>query len=199
MKTMHRSSRFACLLSLAWCLQAPSPPPVSGPARRALLIGINAYASSDVPKLRGCVNDVEAMRLVLTGRYGFAPADVRSITDAAATRKGILAALEQLVEEGRAADTIFVHYAGHGSQVQDLDGDEEDGKDETIVPFDGRTEGVPDITDDELNATATRARARAAWPSGRARWTRTSASSSIAASAWARAPSCLSRRSATCS
>jgi Caspase domain/Domain of unknown function (DUF4384) len=46
---------------------------------------------------------------------------------------------------------LFVHFSGHGSQVQDLNGDEEDGLDETLVPYDGRTPGVPDIVDDELD------------------------------------------------
>ena len=53
---------------------------------------------------------------------------------------------------------MVVHYSGHGSQVPDLEGDEPDGLDETIVPHDsGRADpetGIGpanrDITDDEI-------------------------------------------------
>src|SRR5262249_59022134 len=51
---------------------------------------------------------------------------------------------------------------GHGSQVQDLNGDEEDGLDETIVPQDGRSGDVPDIVDDELDVIFAKLRAKSA-------------------------------------
>jgi hypothetical protein len=57
---------------------------------------------------------------------------------------------------------VYFHYSGHGSQVQDLNGDEEDGLDETIVPQDGRSGGVRDIVDDELDVIFSKLRARSA-------------------------------------
>lgn len=44
----------------------------------------------------------------------------------------------------------FFHYSGHGGQVKDEAGDEEDGYDETIMPVDFMTNGQ--IIDDELHA-----------------------------------------------
>jgi metacaspase-1 len=44
----------------------------------------------------------------------------------------------------------FFHYSGHGGQVKDDAGDEEDGFDETIMPVDFKTKGQ--IIDDELHA-----------------------------------------------
>jgi uncharacterized caspase-like protein len=127
--------------------------------RRALLIGINEYQA--FPNLRGALNDVELLQSVLTSRFGFEAENVRRVTDAQATR--ILAALAAPARETGPDDVVYVHYSGHGSQVEDADGDEgADGMDETLVPHDGRTEGVPDITDDELAA------ALAALPAGRA-------------------------------
>ncbi|MEZ4217688.1 MAG: caspase family protein [Myxococcota bacterium] len=119
-----------------------------GGRRRALLVGINDYQA--VPDLNGALNDVAAVREVLVSRFAFAPEDVRVVTDAAATRAGILAELDALAERAQPGDVVYVHYSGHGSQVTDLGGDEADGLDETLVPQDGRTPGVPDITDDEL-------------------------------------------------
>jgi hypothetical protein len=145
----------AVLSGLAWS-QSPANAPSLG-TRRALLIGINDY--QEVPSLAGALNDIAAMGTVLATRWGFEARNVRTLTDGAATRAGILAALTQFVREAGQNDALYVHYSGHGSQVQDLTGDEEDGLDETLVPHDGRTAGVPDITDDELDAIFSKLRA----------------------------------------
>lgn len=134
----------------------------SGPGvKRALLIGINKYHA--VPKLQGSINDIETMRQILLTRWGFPERSMAVLKDEAATRAGILAALEQLVKETGPQDTVYFHYSGHGSQVEDLNGDEEDGLDETLVPQDGRSGDVRDITDDELDAVFARLRAKHAF------------------------------------
>lgn len=123
--------------------------------RRALLIGIGAYQV--LPRLPGAKNDMDLVYQVLVSRYGFAEQHIRTLRDDAATREGILAAFNQLVKEAGPNDVVYVHYSGHGSQVQDLNGDEPDDQlDETLVPADGRTEGIPDITDDELEEILSR-------------------------------------------
>lgn len=149
-----------CLMVLS-CLSATSAA-AEGPAgtRRALLIGVNDYRA--VPALQGSINDIETMREILVTRWGFAPANIRVVRDAQATRVGILSALQQFVAQSQLGDTVYFHYSGHGSQVQDLNGDEQDGLDETIVPQDGRSDGVPDITDDELDAIFARLQVRTA-------------------------------------
>jgi hypothetical protein len=149
-----------CVSSVALLLM---PYPVgsqdSPGVKRALLIGINKYKS--VPKLQGSLNDIETMRQILITRWGFSDKQITTITDEAATRGGILAALEQLVKEAGPNDTVYFHYSGHGSQVEDLNGDEpEDHLDETLVPQDGRSGDVRDITDDELDAIFARMRAK---------------------------------------
>ena len=128
--------------------------------KRALLVGINNYIG--VPRLRGSVNDVETMRQVLTSRWGFSERNITVLTDERATRAGIIKALDQLVAESGPNDLVYFHFSGHGSQVKDLNGDEDDGLDETIIPQDGRTGNVRDITDDELDETFARLKARSA-------------------------------------
>lgn len=125
-------------------------------SRRALLIGINKY---DHPEweLRGCVNDVEAMRTILEESFGFPAENIRSLTDGAATRQAILDAMKELAEQTGQDDGVLFQYAGHGSQMTDRDGDEPDGMDETIMPCDTGREWTEqtenrDITDDEINA-----------------------------------------------
>ncbi|MCW5783485.1 MAG: caspase family protein [Nitrospirales bacterium] len=118
--------------------------------KRALLIGIGKYQV--LPRLPGSKNDIDLVHQVLLSRYGFAEQDIHIIRDEAATRDGVLAGLHRIATEAGPNDVVYIHYSGHGSQVEDLNGDEPDDQlDETIVPADGRTEGVPDITDDELD------------------------------------------------
>jgi hypothetical protein len=127
--------------------------------KRALLIGINRYQA--LPSLNGSLNDIETMRQVLTTRWGFQPERITMLTNQAATRAGMLAALEKLAKETAPEDVVYVHYSGHGSQVEDFSGDEtDDHLDETLVPHDGRTGHVPDITDDELDDIFSRLHAR---------------------------------------
>jgi len=116
--------------------------------KRALLIGINKY--QELPWLSGSRNDVMVIQDILVRRYGFSPENITTLYDEAATRTAILAALEEFIAATGPADTVLVHYSGHGSQVADLDDDEADSLDETICPHDARTDNVPDITDDEL-------------------------------------------------
>ncbi len=129
--------------------------------KRALLIGINNYKGA--PKLQGALNDVDTMRQILLTKWGFAQENITVVTDEAATRAGLLSALEQFVKETGPNDAVYVHYSGHGSQVEDLNGDEQDDQlDETLVPQDGRTGEVRDITDDELDAIFSKMRAKTA-------------------------------------
>ncbi len=140
-------------LALAVAIALASGPAVERTGvRRALLVGVNDYATTEFSDLNGAVNDVVAMKALLVSRFGFDPANVPMLTDRQATRDAILSALRRLVAASGPKDTLYVHFSGHGSQVKDLDGDEPDGEDETLVPADGRTPGIPDITDDELGA-----------------------------------------------
>ncbi|MEO1576210.1 MAG: caspase family protein, partial [Pseudomonadota bacterium] len=135
--------------------------PATAPGqRRALLIGISDYLHPDVSDLNGTLNDVARMTHVLTTRFGFAEDNIVTLLDAQATRAGMLAALEALAERSGPEDTVYIHFSGHGSQARDDDGEEDDGLDETLVPYDGRTAGIADITDDELGAIIARLRTK---------------------------------------
>jgi len=102
--------------------------------KRALLVGIN-YPGTTY-ELRGCVNDVMAMKGVLRNNYGFA--DITMLTDNAATTAAILKALETLVAGAAPGDVLYFHYSGHGSQFPNQPGgdNEPDGMDEIICPVD---------------------------------------------------------------
>ncbi|MBD2578331.1 caspase family protein [Oscillatoria sp. FACHB-1406] len=87
----------------------------------ALLVGINAYPEQGLA-LAGCVNDVELQKHLLIHRFGFNPSDILTITDAQATRQGILDAFEEhLIEQAKPGDVVVFHYSGHGSIASDPD------------------------------------------------------------------------------
>src|SRR4030067_1087309 len=111
--------------------------------RRALCIGINDYPGTD-SDLAGCVNDANDWAAAFTDR-GFA---VKTLNDRRATGNAIRKAIESLVTGSRKGDSIVVQYSGHGSFVPDEDGDEQDGTDECLCPYDLKEEGP--ITDEQL-------------------------------------------------
>lgn len=116
--------------------------------RKALLVGINAYPGAP---LRGCLNDVTMMKDLLISHYGFKEEDIKEVLDGQATLAGMRAGLSWLAEGGNDSDAVRVfHYSGHGSYVADQNGDEPDGRDEALVPYDYQTAGM--LIDDELGS-----------------------------------------------
>ncbi|KAF9138320.1 Ca(2+)-dependent cysteine protease, partial [Mortierella sp. GBA39] len=126
--------------------------------RRALLIGINYTGLAN--SLHGCVNDTAVMKGFLQDR-GFTDDKIRILTDDQVgtqwmpTRENILHNLQWLIRDAKKNDSYFLHYSGHGGQIQDLDGDETDGFDNCIFPLDHKDAGV--IVDDELHTMLVKA------------------------------------------
>lgn len=114
-------------------------------AKRALCIGINDYPGTD-NDLSGCVNDAMDWRDTLKAR-DFAVAE---LFDRDATKAGMLEALSQLVSESRYGDVAIITFSGHGTWQPDMDGDEEDKRDEALCPHDVVASGP--LLDDELFA-----------------------------------------------
>lgn len=115
---------------------------------KALLVGINAYPCKP---LRGCVNDVMQVKAVLQRYFGFQEEHFRILLDVEATAANIESGLQWLAQDGHEPNAIRVfHYSGHGAYTPDQNGDEPDGRDECLVPYDYQTAGK--LTDDALKA-----------------------------------------------
>ena len=125
----------------------PAPPSGAG-RRRALCVGINRYPTP-AHRLAGCVADAQMWADALT-RIGFTAS---LLLDEQATREAIDRELLALVNNSVAGDVIVFQYAGHGTHVPDLNGDDEDGEDEALCPVDFAT-GALYIDDDVAAAFA---------------------------------------------
>jgi hypothetical protein len=126
------------------------PTPREHVARRAICIGVDRYATRP---LHGCVADARAWQAALEP-LGF---EVLALHDADATKSRILREITLLVANSRPGDSIVVQYAGHGTEVPDLDGDEalrrgpDAKRDQALVPYGsglGTTSGEYVIDDD---------------------------------------------------
>jgi len=120
--------------------------------KKALLIGINYFQSK--AELKGCINDVKNVKkFLIDNSFSDSPPRMTVLTDdnkaAMPTRNNIISACMWLVHDNQPGDILFFHYSGHGGQVEDISGDEDDGFDETIMPVDFRTAGQ--IIDDDLH------------------------------------------------
>ncbi|OCF55078.1 metacaspase [Kwoniella mangroviensis CBS 10435] len=121
--------------------------------RKALLIGINYFGTAG--ELAGCINDAHNVQRFICERFGYIPADIVMLTDdtndprTLPTRENIIKGMRWLVEGAQRDDALFLHYSGHGTQTEDLDGDEGDDDDEAICPLDYETAGL--IIDEDTN------------------------------------------------
>ncbi|KAL7529917.1 hypothetical protein ACHAWF_003159 [Thalassiosira exigua] len=101
----------------------------------------------------GCINDVHNIKNFLTKNYRIDEmlvlTDDQKDSSCIPTRKNILAAFRWLRNGVRAGDSLILHYSGHGGSVEDKDGDEEDGMDETLIPVDYQSAGH--IVDDDIH------------------------------------------------
>lgn len=129
------------------------------PPKTALLVAVGNYPTSTAWKKISSLNDIELLQKALS-KQGFADNDIHVISDEAATKQGILDAIQAyLVEKAQPGGVAYFHFSGHGQQVADDNGDELDGYDEAIVPINspmvfspGIYEGGNLIRDEELGS-----------------------------------------------
>lgn len=130
---------------------------VKAESKRALLVGISDYGNAkEDPNKWANISGANDITLLtpLFQEQGF---DVTSLVDGQATHSGIVRALDKLTKSSKKGDIVYVHFSMHGQPFEDLNGDEEDGWDEALIPVDaemlyaeGVYEGKNHLLDDEL-------------------------------------------------
>ena len=144
------------ILSIALSLCAFS---AQSQTKRALLIGVSEYTTITQPSddiwsnIHGA-NDVELLSQTLN-KQNF---KIKKLTNKTATAQQIRKEFARFITSCRPGDIVYLHFSCHGQPFEDLDGDEEDGWDEALVPVDaqkvyqkGKYTGENHIIDDELN------------------------------------------------
>lgn len=114
-------------------------------AKKALCIGINNYPGTHMD-LQGCVNDAQDWATTLQSR-GFT---VITVLDEQATKAMMIKTMGELINNAVAGDSLVITFSGHGTYQPDKDGDEVDGLDEALCPYDIQTKGEA-LTDDEIH------------------------------------------------
>lgn len=107
--------------------------------KQSLIIGLNSidsksksYGFASSGDLVGPEKDVERMNSLLSTQ-GFSN---RLLKAEEATRDNILSSLSLASKTLNSGDTFVFYYSGHGVQVKDTNGDEEDGFDEAFAAYD---------------------------------------------------------------
>ena len=148
---IHKMTRL-----LLWLAVFMLPILVAAQTKRAFLVGISDYPKGDKSSWSNIhgANDVDIISKTLR-RQSF---KVTSLTNNAASADRIRKSLKSFSANCKKGDIVYLHFSCHGQPFEDVDGDEEDGWDEALVPVDamkiyqkGKYVGENHITDDELN------------------------------------------------
>lgn len=124
--------------------------------RRAVVIGIGDYPEeSGWRKINGD-KDIDVVVPMLLDN-GFEKENITVLSNAEATKSSIKSVFESLAGIAGPGDALYIHFSGHGQQVIDISGDEPDGYDEALIPYDAVIKygqngykGENHILDDEL-------------------------------------------------
>lgn len=125
--------------------------------KHALIIALSEYNQNTGWPSLSSFRDAALLSSALMNQ-GFETDNVEIISDRVnGTKQGILRGFKTLTSKVKKGDIVVIHFSGHGQQVIDKNGDENDGLDEAIVPVDAYSifipniyEGQNHITDDEL-------------------------------------------------
>jgi pimeloyl-ACP methyl ester carboxylesterase len=121
----------------------------------ALLIGIDDYPSP-IPKLRGCVNDIDAFTAYLSERVAGdkgVTLKLKTLKNGEATRQAVVHAFRGHLGKAKKGDVALFYYAGHGAREQAPEEFwklEPDHLNETLFLFDSRAEGSWGLADKEI-------------------------------------------------
>lgn len=139
--------------------------------KRAFMVGISHYDTALTGYQWNNINGVEDVNLLCSvlKKQGFI---TTALFDEHASYNNIVRQIEQFTSRTKKGDIVYLHFSTHGQPVEDINGDEDDGWDESIVPIDayklykkGVYEGKRHLIDDQLNAMVKKLRQRIG-PSG---------------------------------
>ena len=111
--------------------------------KKAAIIALNDYPGT-TNDLSGCINDAADALATLKAK-GFT---CSTYYNSIATKAKMLSGIKAAFTCARSGDSVAIVYSAHGSQVRDSSGDEADGWDEVLCPYDWPQY----VSDDDLRA-----------------------------------------------
>lgn len=116
-------------------------------SNKALIIAIN-YVGFERGELRGCISDAATWGYIAQDKFGFKKRNVKLLLEEKATLAAMQIHILEILGGSQSGDNILITYSGHGTQVRDQNGDERDGMDEALCPYDYQENGF--LIDDWL-------------------------------------------------
>ncbi|MDE6272592.1 MAG: caspase family protein [Muribaculaceae bacterium] len=134
--------------------------PGGAKTRRAVVIGLGKQQDKSWAKINGDKDVALVVGMLKSNRFN----DISTLINEQATKAGIVKAFNSLIKRSQKGDIIYIHFSGHGQLMTDVDGDEEDGLDESWIPYDARMyygpmdRGEKHLSDDEIGRYMSRLR-----------------------------------------
>ncbi len=137
-------------VTLKTVARTATKPPTPQRLRLGLYIGISDYKDADIRDLHVCHTDAQVMAAAMKERGRLDGLGV--LVNEHATRANIQAAIQELKLKSKPGDELFIYWSGHGGTCADTDGDEKDGLDEFLVPYDAVPGKIAEtmVLDDEF-------------------------------------------------
>lgn len=123
-----------------------------GQTMHGLVIGLGQYQD----RTWGTVHGDKDVPLVKNMLEACGYKDITTLVNKEATKAGIMSAFDNLSKKCKKGDIVYIHFSGHGQQITDMNGDEEDGWDEAWIPYDAMYsysksyKGENHLIDDEI-------------------------------------------------
>lgn len=130
--------------------------PAAGQRNRALVVAIGDYPAGSGWARIHAANDIGLVVPMLRSK-SFSEKNITLLQNEQATKAAVTGALLRLAEISESGDYLYIHFSCHGQQMADDNGDEPDGLDEALIPYDARRryargvyEGENHLRDDEF-------------------------------------------------
>ena len=139
-----------------------APVLLSAQTKRALVIGLGEQEDKSWAKINGDKDVRYVKAMLLDAGYK----EITTLINKQATKAGIVNEFQKLASKCRMGDIVYIHFSGHGQHVTDVNGDEEDGLDESWIPYDAylkygeNDKGEKHLIDDEINVLLTHIKER---------------------------------------
>lgn len=136
--------------------------PCNGATRRAVVIGLGTQLDKSWPKINGDKDVAPVVDMLKSNGF----TDITTLVNRQATKAAIVNSFDSLIDRAQEGDVVYIQFSGHGQMMTDLDGDEEDRKDEAWIPYDAymtycsSDRGEKHLSDDEIADYMTRLRSK---------------------------------------